>query len=233
MSKKVFISYRREDTADAAGRVYDRLWRVLSKPNVFYDVSTIHGGQDFIEKILSAIGRSDAALIFIGPNWLAPVQQTSKPRIWEENDYVRAEVRAVLARRILTLPVLVAGARMPKSEELPEDINAIATINALPLRRESFDDDAENIVATILGVSRKDRPWESKGSIWLKIAYGMGGAIVASVVVITGALVHRSILDRSLAESIGDAGTMLVLIASVIAGAWLGLAYEERKRALR
>jgi len=233
VSKKVFISYRREDTADAAGRVYDRLWRVLSKPNVFFDVSTIGGGQDFNEKIVSAIGRTDAALIFIGRDWLAPVQPAGKPRIWEESDYVRAELRAVLARPILALPVLVAGARMPKSEELPEDVKAITTRNALPLRRESFDDDAENIVSTILGVPPKDRPWENKSTVWSKIAYGMGGTIVSSAVVFTVALLHFSILDRSLSESIGEPVTVLVLIASVIAGAWLGLAYEARKRALR
>ena len=122
MSKKVFISYRREDTAPAAGRVYDRLLRLLSKPNVFFDVSTIGGGEDFEKKIASEMGRSDAALIFIGREWLAPVQPTGNVRIWETDDYVRAEVRAALARRIFLLPVLVAGAQMPKPEQLPEDL---------------------------------------------------------------------------------------------------------------
>src|SRR5262249_49813359 len=35
--------------------------------------------------------------------------------------------RAALARPILVLPVLVAGARMPQSEQLPEDVKAITT----------------------------------------------------------------------------------------------------------
>ena len=47
VAKRVFISYRREDTAPAAGRVYDRLCQLLSKPNVFFDVSTIAGGEIF------------------------------------------------------------------------------------------------------------------------------------------------------------------------------------------
>jgi TIR domain len=203
VSKKVFISYRREDTAPSAGRVYDRLSRLLSKPNVFFDVSTIGGGEDFKEKIVSAIGRSDAALIFIGREWLAPVQPAGKARIWEASDYVRTELRAALARPILVLPVLVAGAQMPQPEQLPEDVKAITTKNALPLRHESFDDDAENIVATVLGVSGKERPWENKGTLWSKIAYGIGGAIVALAVVVAVALVHFWILDRSLSESIG------------------------------
>ena len=233
MSKKVFISYRREDTADAAGRVYDRLSRLLSKSNVFFDVSTIGGGEDFKEKIVSAIGRSDAALVFIGREWLAPVQPTGKARIWEASDYVRAELRAAMARPILVLPVLVAGAQMPQPEQLPEDVKGITTKNALPLRHESFDDDTENIVATVLGASAKERPWEDKGTLWSKIAYGIGGAIVALAVIVTVALVHFWILARSLSESIGEPVTVLVLIADVIAGVWLGLRYEARKRALQ
>ena len=163
MSKKVFISYRREDTAPAAGRVYDRLWRLLSKPNVFFDVSTIGGGEDFEQKISSEMGRSDAALIFIGREWLGPVQPTRNARIWETHDYVRAEVRAALARRIFLLPVLVAGAQMPKPEQLPEDLRAITTKNALPLRHESFDDDTEAIVAALLGRPAREWSWENKG----------------------------------------------------------------------
>jgi hypothetical protein len=111
--KRVFISYRREDTGPAAGRLYDRLSRLLLKTNVFFDVSTVGGGEDFNTKIESAIRRSDAALIFIGDKWLEPVQPSGKARIWEARDYVRAELRTALARPILALPVLVAGARMP------------------------------------------------------------------------------------------------------------------------
>jgi len=66
--KKVFISYRREDTASAAGRVYDRLAPLLVKSNVFFDVSTLGGGEDVAQRIASEIGNCDAALVFIGEN---------------------------------------------------------------------------------------------------------------------------------------------------------------------
>ena len=93
--------------------------------------------------------RSDAALILIGREWLALVQSTGNARIWQSHDYVRAEVHAALTRRILRLPVLVARAQMPKPEQLPEDVRAITTKQALPLRHESFDDDTETIVAVL------------------------------------------------------------------------------------
>ena len=233
MSEKVFISYRREDTAAVAGRVYDRLSRLLSKRNVFFDVSTIGGGEDFLKRIASEISSSDVALVFIGVRWLEPVQATGKARIWEADDHVRAEVRAAMARSIRVLPVLVSGASMPKPEQLPEDIRAITTKNALPLRHESFDDDTERLVAAVLGVSAKEKSWEKEGTLWSKFAYAALGALAGSVFAVIGALFHYWVLARPLSSTIGGPVTVLLLIAIVMFGVWLGLRYEPQKRRLR
>jgi len=231
--KRVFISYRREDTAAAAGRVYDRLSRILSKPNVFFDVSTIGGGEDFVQRIASEIGKSDAALIFIGDKWLDQTKPGGRARICEADDYVRAELHAALSRPLLVLPVLVGGARMPRPEQLPEDIRAITTKNALPQRHESFDDDTENIVAAVLGLSAGERAWEDKGSVGRRIAYAVGGALAVSMLLLLIALLHFWVLGRPLSASIGAPLTTLILFFGAIIGAWLGLRYEARKRKLR
>jgi hypothetical protein len=231
--KKVFISYRREDTGPAAGRVYDRLSRILRKTNVFFDVSTIGGGANFEKTIVDAIARSDAVLIFIGEKWLQPVQPTGVARIWEANDYVRTELRAALARPILVLPVLVGGTQMPKPEQLPQDIKTIATKNALPLRHESFDGDTEQIVAALLGVPAKERPWEDKGTLWSKITYAMAGAVAACTFMLIVALIHFWILARPLSASLSEPVTMLLLFFTLISGIAIGLMYEARKRFLR
>jgi TIR domain len=231
---RVFISYRREDTASAAGRVYDRLCRLLKKQNVFFDVSAIKAGEDFEKSIVSAIRSSGAALIFIGDKWLAPIQPTNMVRIWEPGDYVRAEVRSALARPILVLPILVAGAQMPKPEQLPEDVRAITTKNALPLRHESFDDDTQNIVAAVLGTTAKERAWEDKGKLWSKFAYTAGGIIAALAITLIVALLHFWLLARPLAASIGGPSTTMILIAAaVLFGGWAGFKYEAWKRRLR
>lgn len=232
MPKTVFISYRREDTAAAAGRVYDRLSQILKKPNVFFDVSAIGGGEDFVTRIESEIAKSDVALIFIGDKWLGK-RPSDETRIWEQDDHVRAEVRAALERQLLVLPVLVGGTRMPKPDQLPEDIRAIATKNALLLRHESFDDDTENIVSTVLGVAARTRRWEDKGTLAAKLAYALGGALAASALVLVLALAHYWILARPLSASIGAPLTTLLLIAGAALGAWLGLRYEARKRKFR
>lgn len=232
MPKRVFISYRRKDTAASAGRVYDRLSHLLKKPNVFFDVSAISGGEDFVKRIESEIGKSDMALVFIGDKWLEKANPAGDMRIWQQDDHVRAEVRAALARQLLVLPVLVGGTGMPKPEQLPEDIRAIATKNALLLRHESFDDDTENIVAAVLGVPTKTRRWEDKGTLAAKLAYAFGGALIACTMMLVVALMHHWILARPLSASIGGPLTTLTLIAAAGLGAWLGLRYEARKRKL-
>ena len=233
MPKRVFISYRREDTGSAAGRVYDRLSRLLPKSNLFFDVNTIGGGEDFVRRIESEIGRSDVALVFIGDKWLEPAPASGRGRIWEQDDFVCAELRAALARPMLILPILVAGARMPKPEQLPKDVRPVTGKNAMPLRHESFDDDAENIVATVLGVSAKDRAWEDQGTLRTKIGYGIGGAIGAAALLLLAALVHFWALARPISASIGGPLTTLLLIGGMICGFWLGLRYEARKRKFR
>jgi hypothetical protein len=233
VAKKVFISYRREDTGPAAGRVYDRLSRLLPKSNLFFDVNTIGGGEDFVRRIESEIERSDVALVFIGDKWLEPATTSGKSRISEPEDYVRAELRAALARSMLVLPILVAGARMPKPAQLPDDVRGVTGKNALPLRHESFDGDTESIVAAVFGVSAKDRAWDDRGTLRTKIGYGIGGAIAACAVLLVAALAHFWVLARPISASVGGPLTTLLLIAGLIGGSWLGLRYEARKRKLR
>jgi hypothetical protein len=226
--KRVFISYRRDDTAAVARLIYDRLWRVLSKTNVFFDFSTMHAGEDFKQKIATEIGKSDAALILIGDRWLIKTP-TGQVRIWEPDDNVRAEVREALARRILVIPILVSGAEMPKAEQLPEDIRIVTTKSALSLRHESFDDDAEKILARVLDEQARERNWEKQTSIWTMILYATVGAALAALIMVIVALLHFWLLDRALSASIGAPMTALIIALSVILGVWAGLWRAKRR----
>jgi TIR domain len=233
VSKRVFISYRRDDTGSSAGRVYDRLRKVFPESNLYFDLSTIKAGEDFAGSIVSAINRSDVVLAFIGKNWAAPRSDGEGPRIWDSNDYVRAELSAALERPILVLPVLVDGAQMVQPHLLPPDIRAIATRNAVPLRLESFDDDTENIITIILDASAKDRLWEHKGSLASKLGLSIAGLFLGLVVLIIGALLHFWISGRALSASIGTSLTTLLLILGAMSGAWMGYLYEARRRRSR
>ena len=150
--KNIFLSYRHSDTDASAGRIYDRLVQLTPRNRVFFDVSAVEPGVDFEREIVTAMQASEIALFFIGDKWMGPETTSGSARIWEDSDYIRAEARAALAiKNIKILPVLVGGARMPTRDQLPPDIREIAARNALFLRHERFDDDAERIVTAIFG----------------------------------------------------------------------------------
>jgi TIR domain len=70
---RIFVSYRREDTAYPAGWLYDRLVRHFGRQQVFKDIDSIALGDDFPEVIANAVGSCDVLLALIGGRWLTSV----------------------------------------------------------------------------------------------------------------------------------------------------------------
>ncbi len=231
MNKKVFISYRRTDTASAAGRLYDRFRGLLGDKNVFLDVGAIDAGEDFQAKIQRGIGGANAILVLIGNGWMAAAPGEDKPRLFDEDDHVRAEVKIALQGKSFTLPVLVDNAPMPDPELLPLDIRGITGINAPPLRNESFDADADRIARKVLGLAPGQLVWETAPAgrrIWSAIA----GGLLAELALLVFAVAHMAILHRPI-FSFEAAGETEALIGGVfILGFLAGLFYGSRRRQL-
>ena len=82
---KIFINYRREDTAAYAGRLYDRLAAHFGKEGVFIDIDQIEPGEDFVEAINRKIDACNIAVVLIGPNWLS-VRDTSGTRRLDDSE---------------------------------------------------------------------------------------------------------------------------------------------------
>jgi hypothetical protein len=59
---KIFISYRREDSAGYAGRLFDRLEARLGRNQAFMDINTIEPGVDFVEAIEWAVGECNVLI---------------------------------------------------------------------------------------------------------------------------------------------------------------------------
>jgi hypothetical protein len=70
ISGKVFISYRRSDSAGYAGRVWDRLERDLGRHSLFMDVAAIPLGTNFPKVLHEEVAKCGVLLAMIGPNWL-------------------------------------------------------------------------------------------------------------------------------------------------------------------
>jgi hypothetical protein len=130
----VFISYRRDDCAGHAGRLYDRLAEHFGEERVFMDIDAIDPGVDFGERIEEAVASCDLFIALIGDDWLDIKDPSGRRRLDDPDDFVRLELAAGLARSGLrVIPVLVEGASMPASGDLPDDLKPLARRNAFEL----------------------------------------------------------------------------------------------------
>ncbi len=133
-SSRIFVSYRREDTADATGRIFDRLQGHFGREKLFLDVDSVPFGVDFRDRLVEAIRASSVLLVVIGDRWMTATGQTGERRIHEEGDYVRAEIEAALENNLIVIPVLVGNAAMPAGEDLPPSVRNLAYRNAAEVR---------------------------------------------------------------------------------------------------
>jgi hypothetical protein len=67
---RIFISYRRADSAGYAGRLYEHLSRCLEPTALFMDIDDIPPGADFVQVIEQTLAQVDTVLVMIGPQWL-------------------------------------------------------------------------------------------------------------------------------------------------------------------
>lgn len=144
----VFISYRREDAASAAGWLYDRLVVHLGPTVVFKDVDSIRPGEDFLTKITTAVGSCAVLLAVIGQRWLTVTGKAGR-RLDDESDFVRLEIETALTRGIAVIPVLVDGASMPSPADLPASMQELAYKNAVELRPARFASDTAGLAKAL------------------------------------------------------------------------------------
>ena len=144
----VFISYRRDDSAGYAGRLTDALEKRLGKDTVFRDVEDIEPGEDFVKALERNLQNARVFLVIMGKDWLTVKDSQGRRRLENPNDYVRIEIESALRLDGLIIPVLVEGAVMPKPEELPPSIAAMANRQAIEMTDSRWDEDIERLIET-------------------------------------------------------------------------------------
>lgn len=145
----VFISYRRADSADVAGRLYDRLSGHFGKEKVFKDVDSIPFGVDFREYIENMISACSALLVVIGRQWLGS-------RLADPHDLVRIEIEAALKRQIRVIPVLVQEADLPTEESLPPTLKGLVYRQSLRIRSDpDFHRDVDRLIEGLERAGRR------------------------------------------------------------------------------
>lgn len=145
----IFLSYRREETAQVAGRLSDRLRERFGPERIFIDVESIGLGLDFTEVLTKALNSCDLLLALIGKQWLTVLDEEGKRRLDDENDYVRIEIETALRRNIRVIPILVDGATIPRKDQLPASLHALVRRQSRRLSHEDFGPQASHLIDEI------------------------------------------------------------------------------------
>ncbi len=144
---RIFINYRRADSEGYAGRIYDRLAPHFGADAIFMDVEAIDAGVDFVKVLEEAVQSCDVLVALIGRRWLNLKDEGGNRRLDNPADFVRIEVAAALSRDIRVIPVLVGGAPMPGSADLPENLKPLIRRNALTVNHNTFHADMNRLIA--------------------------------------------------------------------------------------
>ena len=146
---RIFISYRRDDSAGYVGHLREKLGQHFGEDSVFRDIDTIEPGEDFVEVIEKAVGSCEVLLAMIGKHWLTVSDSQGQRRLDNQDDLVRLEIANALDRNIRVIPVLVGGAAMPSAAHLPENLKRLAHRNAQELSDRNFQRDVAQLIEVI------------------------------------------------------------------------------------
>lgn len=144
-SPRLFICYRRSDSIDAAGRLYDAVAHAFGRDAVFMDLV---GEVDphAPDQVALALSQCRAVLVLIGPTWLAGTDRHGTRKLEDPADHVRVEVATALRLGLPVIPILLPTASMPRSTDLTEDIHALAHRNAFSLSADRWHADVERLI---------------------------------------------------------------------------------------
>jgi hypothetical protein len=191
--RAIFISYRRDDSEGHAGRLYDDLAKQFGSQSVFMDVSGIYPGVDFRNVINDKIASCGVLLAVIGPGWLDAKDDSGHRRLDNPADF-HLETAAALKRGIPVVPVLVHGARMPKPEQLPEDLGALAYRNAVELTHARWESDVMTLAKSLDQLLSDDKPAPPVAD--LKSGTSLRGKLAVAIAVVLAIIAIVAIIYR-------------------------------------
>jgi len=153
----LFISYRRDESRHAAGRLADDLVDAFGADSIFRDIEGIDPGVDFKQALDKALGSCVVMLVLIGPRWLQMEDAHGGRRLDQPGDWIRMEIATALARDIRVVPVLLEGAILPEEDQLPEDMRPLVRRQAFELADGRWRGDLQRLVDALARVPGLER----------------------------------------------------------------------------
>jgi hypothetical protein len=187
---RIFISYRRDDTAPYALGICQYLQKVFGGKKVFIDVD-MSAGANFREVLERRLAKCKVLLALIGPEWANARDQQGQRRLDDPDDWVRVEIASALRRDIPVIPVRVGGAELPKQATLPEDIRRLLDHQAVSVSTASFRNDMSGLARDIRAIPNRLPPKQLALTAGLTAAALVAGSL---------ALYHSGILAVLVAQ---------------------------------
>lgn len=158
MNAGIFISYRRDDTRQAAGRLADDLSDHLGAERIFRDIEKIELGVDFEQALNQALENCEIMLVLIGRQWLTIADAQGQRRLDQPNDWIRVEIVTALKRGVRVVPVLIDGAQLPAEADLPEDLRPLVRRQALAVEDARWRSDVVRLAESLARVGGAATP---------------------------------------------------------------------------
>jgi hypothetical protein len=138
---------------------------------VFWDRGDIAPGDDFVDRIADRMANVDVVLAVIGPDWASPA---NLQRLQDPNDWVRRELESGLRSASTKVAIVRMGdAVWPPPGPLPEELAAMANIQAWPIRSDQFDHDVDYLFDKLELPNRSRRRAVVLGLVALVAAVGV------------------------------------------------------------
>ncbi|MBL8134634.1 MAG: protein kinase [Anaerolineae bacterium] len=215
---RLFIAYRREDSGEIAGRLYDQLAAILGENNVVRDVDRI-ADRTVSRYVLAndVVGSVDAMLVVIGPSWAGMPRDrrtaSTGRAIDNPKDVMRMQIEAGLRRPdMLIIPVLVNGGALP--EALPPPLEGMRSRLPFVIHPDQpLDAQAQRLVKTIqahFGVSARPR----SRLIWGLVALFAVALLLMVGVTLSQIMAPAPTPNAPVVQPVGD-GEVMVLVADL------------------
>jgi hypothetical protein len=163
MPRKIFISYRRQDSAANALGIGQYLEHAFGRKNVFIDVD-MRAGTKFPAVLEERLAECKVMLVLIGSDWLNAQDEQGQRRLDSPDDWVRLEIAHALKRDITVIPVRVNGAQLPARATLPADIRGLLDHQAVSVTTTGFRNEMAGLVRDIRSIP-SPKPWRRFGAI--------------------------------------------------------------------
>ncbi|MET9749474.1 toll/interleukin-1 receptor domain-containing protein [Streptomyces ardesiacus] len=148
----IFINYRRGGHRDTVRAVRDRLAEHFGADQVFLDEESIFPGRRYPDELRKRLAEAEVLLAVIHEGWAAERDEDGVRRLSREDDWVRLEIETALRTGKTIIPVVLAGAKPPSANELPEVLRELSLKNAhflSPLTSDTWVPGREALVAVL------------------------------------------------------------------------------------